>query len=59
MRNIGTYPLPQAEGFWDNTPIIAGNQVIALQNVSDVDNTSAVVDERSVLIFNGRQWAVA
>lgn len=46
IKNIGVYPLPYAEGFWDNNPILLNNQVIALQNVSDQDGVNLVLDER-------------
>lgn len=58
IKNIGAYQLPYAEGFWDNNPIILNNQVIALQNVSDADGVSLVLDERKIIVFNGRGWIV-
>lgn len=37
LRNIDAFPLPQAEGFWDNNPIVYNAKVFALQNVTDTD----------------------
>lgn len=34
IKDINTYPLPFAEGFWNNTPIIQNKLVFVLQNVS-------------------------
>lgn len=34
IKDVNTYPLPYAEGFWNNTLIIQNKLVFALQNVS-------------------------
>lgn len=54
IRNFNSTPLPFAEGFWNNNPIIQNNKVYALQNITDEqDVLTAIADERRVLIFNG------
>ena len=35
VKNYNTNPLPTAEGFWNNNPIIHDRAVYALQNVTD------------------------
>ena len=35
VKNYNMNPLPYAEGFWNNNPIIHGKRVIALQNITD------------------------
>lgn len=44
LRNIDAFPLPYAEGFWDNNPIVYSGKVFALQNVTDTDEVSSLVD---------------
>ena len=34
IKDVNMYPLPFAEGFWNNTPIIQNKLVFVLQNVS-------------------------
>ena len=57
VKNYNTTPLPYAEAFWDNNPVIHQNEVIALQNITDQqDELTAIADERRVIIFNGESW---
>jgi hypothetical protein len=35
IRDVNTYPLPFAEGFWNNIPIIQNKMIFLLQNVSE------------------------
>lgn len=57
VRNYNTTPLPYAEGFWNNNPILHRGRVVALQNITDQqDELTALADERRVIIFNGERW---
>ena len=57
VKNYNSTPLPHAEGFWNNNPIIYNRCVYALQNVTDQqDELTALADERRVVIFNGQRW---
>lgn len=57
VKNYNTTPLPYAEAFWDNNPVIHQNEVITLQNITDQqDELTAIADERRVIIFNGESW---
>jgi hypothetical protein len=54
VKNYNANPLPYAEGFWNNNPIIHGRRVVGLQNITDQENElTAIADERRVVIFNG------
>jgi len=47
------YPLPIAEAFWNNQPIIHEGNIYCLQNVQNESNTSAVyLDRRRLLRFS-------
>lgn len=35
IKDLNTFPLPTAEAFWSNNPIIQNKTVYALQNVSN------------------------
>ncbi len=57
VRNYNTMPLPYAEAFWDNNPILHQGAVYALQNITDQhDELTAIADERRVIVFNGQNW---
>jgi hypothetical protein len=57
VKNYNTNPLPYAEGFWNNNPIIYNQTVYALQNITDQhDEQTALADERRVIMFNGDRW---
>lgn len=54
IKNFNEYPLPYAEGFWSNNPIIYNGKVYGLQNITDQqDELTAVADDRRVVVFNG------
>lgn len=54
VKNYNTTPLPYAEAFWDNNPIVYHQKIYALQNITDEqDELTALADERRVIIFNG------
>jgi hypothetical protein len=55
IKDINTYPLPFAEGFWNNTPIIQSKLVFALQNVS-MGQEECIEDLRRILVFDGSYW---
>lgn len=45
VRNLTTTPLPFAEGFWNNNPLIHNRKVYALQNINDPqDELTAIAD---------------
>ena len=57
VRNYNHTPLPYAEGFWSNNPILHRRRLIGLQNITDQqDELTALADERRVVIFNGESW---
>ena len=57
VKNYNSTPLPHAEGFWNNCPVIYNRCVYALQNVTDQqDELTALADERRVVVFNGQRW---
>lgn len=56
LKNIDSFPLPEAEGFWDNNPIIHNGKVYALQNITDADEVASLTEERRLLVFNGKKW---
>lgn len=57
VSHYNTTPLPYAEGFWNNSPLVHASRVLALQNVTDQENElTALADERRVLIFSGERW---
>lgn len=57
IKNYNDAPLPYAEGFWNNNPIIHKNKVYGIQNITDQqDELTAVADDRRVIIFNGDRW---
>jgi hypothetical protein len=57
LKNYNANPLPQAEGFWNNCPVVHARHVYALQNITDQqDELTALADERRVVIFNGERW---
>lgn len=54
IRNFNQCPLPYAEGFWNNSPVIHNGKVFGLQNITDQqDELTAVADDRRVVVFNG------
>ena len=55
IKDINAHPLPYAEGFWNNTPIIQNKLVFALQNVSQGQD-ECLDDERKLLVFDGLGW---
>ena len=56
LKNIDTFPLPEAEGFWDNSPLVYNSKVFAIQNVTDEDEVHSIIDEKRLLIFHGKRW---
>jgi hypothetical protein len=44
LKNVETFPLPYAEGFWDNNPIIHNGKLFALQNIAAADEASSLMD---------------
>ena len=57
VRNYNSNPLPYAEGFWNNNPLVQGKAVYALQNITDQqDELTALADERRLIVFNGDRW---
>ena len=57
IKNYNKCPLPYAEGFWNNNPIIFEGNVYALQNITDQqDELTAIADDRRLLVFNGERW---
>lgn len=57
IKNFNKYPLPHAEGFWSNNPIVHNGKIFALQNITDRhDELTALADDRRVVIFNGDRW---
>jgi hypothetical protein len=57
IKNFNLTPLPFAEGFWNNNPIIHDGNVYALQNITDQhDELTAIADDRRLLVFNGNKW---
>lgn len=55
IKDINTYPLPFAEGFWNNTPIIQNKLVFVLQNVSQGQD-QCLENYRKILVFDGIGW---
>jgi hypothetical protein len=55
IREINTFPLPEAEGFWNNNPIIHKKMIFALQNVS-VGHSDCSESVRKILSFDGNSW---
>lgn len=55
IRDVNTYPLPVAEGFWNNNPIVHKKMVFALQNVSTGENDCSE-SVRRILSFDGATW---
>lgn len=56
IKDVDLYPLPTAEGFWNNTPIIHNKTVYALQNIPTSNKEDCVENDRRVLAFEGRGW---
>jgi len=53
IREFNTYPLPVAEGFWNNQVIVADSSLYALQNIQNEKDVSIVyLDRRRILRFN-------
>jgi hypothetical protein len=55
IKDVNTYPLPFAEGFWNNIPIIQNKLVFALQNVSQGQD-ECIENYRKILVFDGQGW---
>jgi hypothetical protein len=55
IKDVNTYPLPFAEGFWNNIPIIQNKLVFALQNVSQGQD-ECIEDYKKILVFDGQGW---
>jgi hypothetical protein len=55
IRDLNVYPLPLAEGFWNNIPVIHKKMVFALQNVS-IGSKDCSANVRRVLSFDGSSW---
>ncbi|CAK67284.1 unnamed protein product (macronuclear) [Paramecium tetraurelia] len=53
---VQTKQLPQAEGFWNNVPIIHQGRVLALQNVVLDNQGNCAYDQRRIIIFDGTFW---
>jgi hypothetical protein len=53
--DINMYPLPFAEGFWNNVPILQNKLLFVLQNVSE-GKDDCLEDYRKILIFDGQRW---
>ena len=57
IKNFNQFALPEAEGFWNNNPIVNNGKIFALQNITDRhDELTALADDRKVVIFNGNGW---
>lgn len=57
VKNYNQSPLPYAEGFWNNNPVVHNGKVYGLQNITDQQGElTAVADDRRVIIFNGERW---
>ena len=56
IKDVNLYPLPTAEGFWNNTPIIHNKTVYALQNIPTSNKEDCVENDRRILAFDGRGW---
>jgi hypothetical protein len=56
IRDINLKPLPLAEGFWNNTPVVFNRKLYCLQNVADANTNNCLEDKRNILVFNGRLW---
>lgn len=53
IKCINQKPLPSAEGFWNNTPIIFNENIYCLQNIPNESNPNSVYnDRRKILRFN-------
>jgi hypothetical protein len=57
IKDINIYPLPFAEGFWNNIPVLHKKHVFVLQNIS-YNNDECSENERRILIFDGLGWKV-
>jgi hypothetical protein len=53
--DINTYPLPFAEGFWNNMSILQNRLVFILQNVSE-GKDDCLENFRNILVFDGKRW---
>ena len=56
IKWINYKPLIDAEGFWNNTPLIVYKKIWALQNVSNDRNDDCLENERRVVCFNSNGW---
>ena len=56
IKWINYKPLIEAEGFWNNTPIIMYKKVFALQNISNDKGDDCLENVRRVVCFNSNSW---
>lgn len=56
IRDLNMHPLPSAEGFWNNTPIIHNKVIYALQNIPTSNKEDCIESDRRILAFDGRGW---
>ena len=56
IKWINYKPLLEAEGFWNNTPLIMYKKIWALQNISNDRNDDCLENERKVVCFNSYGW---
>eukprot|EP01017_Pseudomicrothorax_dubius_P035107 TRINITY_DN4879_c0_g1_i4.p1 TRINITY_DN4879_c0_g1~~TRINITY_DN4879_c0_g1_i4.p1 ORF type:complete len:656 (-),score=78.28 TRINITY_DN4879_c0_g1_i4:165-2132(-) len=57
VREINSKVLPMKEGFWNNTPIVQDQLVLALQNIqSEIDRNIVYLDRRRILLFDSTKW---
>lgn len=58
IKDVNMYPLPTAEGFWNNTPIIHNKVMYALQNIATDNADDCIENDRRILAFDGRGWKI-
>ena len=57
INNINRIPLPFAEGFWENSPVVFNRKLYALQNKANLENEeNCLENERRVLEFDCWKW---
>ena len=57
ITGINKKPLPYAEAFWNNQPIIFGQMLLSLQNIpNEYENDVCYEGKRKVLQFNSHEW---
>ena len=57
VKNYNSFPLSNAEAFWNNNPVIHGRKIFALQNIDDeLQEEATIADQRRVIVFDGNRW---